>query len=113
MKESCPVQGCVDPGEDRDQAAAAAFAPAFRPVAHQRPRPPRQLQARYVGVDACLSVSSCVRMAGAGRREKGRGGVPEEEGAGTQIQTASVDPEAGSGREHPGNCSSRSCPATE
>ncbi|TKC34261.1 hypothetical protein EI555_011611 [Monodon monoceros] len=44
------VQGGVDPREDWDQAAAAAWAPGApptsQPVARRCPRPPRLLQAR-------------------------------------------------------------------
>lgn len=84
------VQGGVDPREDWDQAAAAAWAPGApptsQPVARRCPRPPRLLQARYVGVDGglCVYVHVCAWRGRGG--EKGRGGVWEEEGAGTQIQ---------------------------
>lgn len=56
-------------------AAAAARAPGAPPAArapHGVPRPPRQLQARYVGADSCLCVSAHVCA--------GRGGVREKAG---------------------------------
>ena len=91
MKETRPLQGGVDAQGDWDRAAAAALVPdaptSFPLVARRRPRPPRQLQARFVGLDGCLCVCVhvCARRGRGG--ERGRGGAREEEGAGTQIQT--------------------------
>lgn len=80
------VPGGVDPREDWDQAAAAAWAtgapPASQSVSRRCPRPSRQLQARYVGVEGglCLYVPVCAWRGRGG--EKGKRRVREEEGAG-------------------------------
>ena len=104
------VQGGVDPREDWDQAAAAAWAPGApptsQPVARRCPRPPRLLQARYVGVDGglCVYVHVCAWRGRGG--EKGRGGN-------TNSNSLRSIPRAEVAVGHPGNCSSRACPATE
>lgn len=81
----------MDARGDWDQTAAAAWPPeaptSSPPIARRRPLPPRQLQARYVGLDGGLCTYVHVYAWRGQGGEKGRGGAREEEGAGIQIQT--------------------------
>lgn len=106
MKETCRVAGGVDPGKTRPATAPARFrnASARRRAARRAPpRPPRQLQARYVGTDDCLCVHvrgcmcKCVPGGGAVR---GKGRDPPGGGREHKFKLASIDlnQETGSGQ---------------
>lgn len=81
----CLVAGGLEPERTRP-ATAVARAPRAPPAAgaqHAVPRPPRQLQARYVGADLCLCecVHVCAGRGGDKGKGRGLGGV----GVGTPI----------------------------